>query len=678
MDIREVGIAEYCAELDILKNCDLLDEIGKGGMGRVFRIKAKNSDTIEALKWIHLEKLPESNSEAFLAAQAQIIAEIRTQLQLSNIPQVVPIKRHAVVNSPDGNSIDAFIVMDVYTPITGWLKEGNHTVGNVLSIIEDISKAVDACHDAGILHRDIKPENILLGEKGFKLTDFGVAGVISEKDVQLRYTRSFTPPEVRNGEEYGPKGDIYSLGLTTYLLFNNDRFPFQIGFDRESKNRAWAERNEAFISKHPLYPAPEFGGNDEIKHVICKACALDPEERYSSASEFFDALSTAVKNDNGFINSILPFHVEMHGVNNNAPVSARSRRQGTGSLFSGEKVSDVDTELNDAEVESRATNSTGRKTENILINTTVMPPKASEHVSDGRVTPARNVIDFHDNPAIPAPASREPENEELDWGEESAQKVKPRKRKALLIAAICILVVAASSVAGVLIMQKMKTIPEADWTVKVGYSSAEITGITDKELILTIAGRDEKIADVPIVDKQAILQDLIPDTRYELTDALGSAVEFATMSIPASDGIVASSSVEVYSCGWNTKLDERLLGTSIIPQTERLLLTNRDSGGQAVQYYLLIHMDWRNPAEVTTGKARMVVRAADGNVVSTEIGLSANLAKARFTQAMLPLSSIIDAWFESSAGLSGGLCEIDVYMDDYLLASDTLDVILTE
>ena len=146
-------IPEAYLELDVLKGWKVVEEIGAGGSSKIFRMENENGEQ-SALKWIHLARRGDILSDRFLASQAQIINEIRTQLSLSGIPEVAAIRGYTVVNSPDGNTIDAFIRMDLMKPLTQWMREGGHSVRDVLNVLRDVSTAVDACHAKGILHRD--------------------------------------------------------------------------------------------------------------------------------------------------------------------------------------------------------------------------------------------------------------------------------------------------------------------------------------------------------------------------------------------------------------------------------------------------------------------------------------------------------------------------------------------
>ena len=152
--------------------------------------------------------------------------------------------------------------------------------------------ALMECEKRGVLHRDIKPQNIFVSDNGtYKLGDFGIAKAV-EKTTRGTQTGTYKymAPEVYHNEPYGPRADIYSLGLVLYWLLNERHEPFVPINNRpptsSEEETARMRRLSKAMAQEEL-PAPKHG-DELLKQVVCKACAYDPNDRYQSAAEFRD------------------------------------------------------------------------------------------------------------------------------------------------------------------------------------------------------------------------------------------------------------------------------------------------------------------------------------------------------------------------------------------------------
>jgi serine/threonine protein kinase len=148
-----------------------------------------------------------------------------------------------------------------------------------ITLIKHISQAVYALHEEGILHRDIKLENIFYDarEKRYKLGDFGVSRYTETGSADtIAYTEGYGAPEIerRCGESYDDTADIYSLGITMYLLFNGLKFPGSGGY----------YANPAQYSEDFIFPALEEGDSAWIK-LIRNMCSYHMEMRCQSMGE---------------------------------------------------------------------------------------------------------------------------------------------------------------------------------------------------------------------------------------------------------------------------------------------------------------------------------------------------------------------------------------------------------
>jgi len=205
-----------------LKGYALLERIGAGGFGAVYRAVQSTIDREVALKII----LPGwSNNPAFIRrfeAEAQIIARLEH-------PHIVPL--YDYWRDPSG----AYLVMRYLRggSVRDALREGPYTLEQTSRLVDQVAAALDLAHRHHVIHRDLKPGNILLDEDGNAyLSDFGIAtdltggsegftapsGVIGSLD--------YLSPEQARGEAVTPQTDIYCLGVTLYeMLTGQHPFP---------------------------------------------------------------------------------------------------------------------------------------------------------------------------------------------------------------------------------------------------------------------------------------------------------------------------------------------------------------------------------------------------------------------------------------------------------------------
>lgn len=145
----------------------------------------------------------------------------------------------------------------------------------VLSLAIDIAEALTASHNMDIMHRDVKPENIFYDEKSgkFKLGDFGIARITNQGSASTKGagTMGYEAPEVANGndEKYSYQADIYSFGITLYLILNDLKFP---GSDEYYVNRAVQYNPDSEI-------APPAHGSPRLKALVCDMIKYRAEER---------------------------------------------------------------------------------------------------------------------------------------------------------------------------------------------------------------------------------------------------------------------------------------------------------------------------------------------------------------------------------------------------------------
>lgn len=289
------------------------DPIGIGSYGTVYRAKhVRESDRIAAIKVISIpgheseveslrhEGLGEEEIQTYFSELVNdFISEIRMMELLRDAPNVVHVEDYAVVEKEEGLGWEIYIRMEYLTPFNAFVCDKKLTEADVIRIGCDLCSALEICEKHNIIHRDIKPENILVNALGeYKLGDFGIARKLEHMTFGLsqKGTVNYMAPEVMYSYDYDGRADIYSLGLVLYRLLNRNRLPFM---DTEKQLLNPQERRTAVENRlrGEALPPP-CQASAPVAEVILKACDFAQEKRYSSASEFKDAL-LKVASENG-------------------------------------------------------------------------------------------------------------------------------------------------------------------------------------------------------------------------------------------------------------------------------------------------------------------------------------------------------------------------------------------
>ena len=286
---------------------EVVRRIGSGSFGTVYEIQRDVYGDIEkaALKVISIPRSEDevdylrctglndaSITQTFHQQVGDIAKEYKLMAQMRDNPNIVRCDDFRDIQHDDGLGWDIYIKMELLTPLMKCLDKVV-TEAEIIQLGKDICNALIVCQEKNIIHRDIKPQNVFVSEKGqFKLGDFGIARTIERTTHATAGigTYSYMAPEVKNNESYGKAADIYSLGLMMYWLLNERRGPFMPlppavpKYDDEEKARQRRFSGEQL-------PPPKHG-SEELKSVVLKACAYDPEKRYQTAEEMMAALNT--------------------------------------------------------------------------------------------------------------------------------------------------------------------------------------------------------------------------------------------------------------------------------------------------------------------------------------------------------------------------------------------------
>lgn len=248
---------------------EVLEVIGHGGMGAVYKARQPKLDRIVALKIIR----PDSAHAPTFAER--FTREARTLARL-NHPHVVALHDFGEVSSadaPDGQPVYYFLMEYVDgASLRELLQAGRIEPEQALSIVSQICDALQFAHDEGVVHRDIKPENILVDHRGrVRIADFGLARLLVSmpEDITLTATHQvmgtplyMAPEQMTGSRSVDHRADLYSLGVILYEMLTGELPMGQ--FDP---------------------PSTRAGIDPRLDDIVRRSLAREPERRFQQASE---------------------------------------------------------------------------------------------------------------------------------------------------------------------------------------------------------------------------------------------------------------------------------------------------------------------------------------------------------------------------------------------------------
>ncbi len=256
----------------------ILDELGSGGMGRVWRVRNVITDRIEAMKVL----LPDLAGRQELAARFQ--REIKLMASL-NHPNIAALRTAFTADN------QLYMVMEYVegTTVADKLEHGAIPPTDALNYIRQVLDAVSYAHKQNVIHRDIKPANMMLTPQGvIKLMDFGIARGGEDRSLTMTGTTmgslSYMSPEQVKGEPTDARSDLYSVGVSLYEMVTGQR-PFVATSDYSIMAAHVKETPKPPAELHPGLPA-------ELNEIILMAIAKDPSQRFQTAEAFRNALSS--------------------------------------------------------------------------------------------------------------------------------------------------------------------------------------------------------------------------------------------------------------------------------------------------------------------------------------------------------------------------------------------------
>jgi len=263
----------------------ILDVLGQGGMGVVYRALDEELQRKVALKFLHTELTSDKSRILRFKQEARAASAL-------NHPNILTV---FAIGEIDGRYYISTELVEGET-LRELMKSRQLSLSQILSVASQISSALASAHAAGIMHRDIKPENIMLRPDGYlKVLDFGIAKLIepSISDSELSTlinteqgtiigTIQYMSPEQARGLAVDARTDVWSLGVVLFEMLAGHP-----PFEGNTKSDVMV----AILEREPPPLVNVKGGTfDGIQSIVMKALRKDRQERYQSAYELLSDL----------------------------------------------------------------------------------------------------------------------------------------------------------------------------------------------------------------------------------------------------------------------------------------------------------------------------------------------------------------------------------------------------
>lgn len=270
------------------ENYKILAELGRGGMGIVYKAQDLRSDKIVAIKQLILENIDPSKHKEF-RERFQREAETVLSLKHKNIVAVLDISKeidshYYVMENLEGHSLRKEISQ----------RGGRIKPRAFLAILEQIAEGLSYAHTLNVVHRDVKPDNIfILNDGSVKLTDFGIARVadleatnLTKTGVMLGTLAYVSPEQLQNAKTVDHRADIFSLGVVTYEALSG-KLPFTGDGIAATIVKIMSQEEVPLHIVMPSIPA-------ELSACVTRALRKRPRDRYRSVVEFVREFRLAV------------------------------------------------------------------------------------------------------------------------------------------------------------------------------------------------------------------------------------------------------------------------------------------------------------------------------------------------------------------------------------------------
>ncbi len=262
--------------------CRIVEFLGRGGMGAVY--KARH---LPLNRYVALKMIPSASQDQTFIKRLVVEAQTVARLEHPNIVQVYDVGYEKGY---------FFMVMQFLRGATlaRRLEEfGRPPLPEALEIIRDVALGLEAAHAQGVIHRDIKPSNIFVSDDGrARLMDFGLSLMTESRDDfggLVVGTPGYMSPEQYQGRPVDARSDIYSLGVVFYLLLTGVR-PF-------GGNSPSEVRDAQLMAKPKAPRVINSDVTEGIQAVVAKMMSRVPQRRYPSVSSLLEDLGRLIRGE---------------------------------------------------------------------------------------------------------------------------------------------------------------------------------------------------------------------------------------------------------------------------------------------------------------------------------------------------------------------------------------------
>jgi tRNA A-37 threonylcarbamoyl transferase component Bud32 len=289
----------------LIEHYEVIELLGEGSMGAVYRARDLDLGREVALKRIKPDRVDLQRAQARLHREAQVMARI----------EHAAVVRVYEVGIADGQ---LFIAMELARggSVAAWAKASRRSWRDVVGVFIDAGRGLAAAHRAGIVHRDIKPGNLLLDAHGrAKISDFGVARVLGDdrgdddddalpiSELSVTHTGAvigtlaYMPPEQLAGEPIDPRADQFAFCVALWSLLCG-QWPFARPPGSEAEGSP--EQFHRVITAGQLEPVRDRRAPRRILALIRRGLAADRAARWASMDDLLDALERAARPRRGW------------------------------------------------------------------------------------------------------------------------------------------------------------------------------------------------------------------------------------------------------------------------------------------------------------------------------------------------------------------------------------------